>query len=213
MLVPLALATWAVTARSVPGHQARYQPFLTVAWTELPSLRVMVTPVTPAPIGPSTIVSACPSESDSPAPLQLDRSGRDAGCPAARAARADRDAVALHAGGAVGIDRGGVRAAGVGQNRRAGTRAAVLFSSGELARQRCRRARGPSGECGRGARSEQDGRARGSGGAAQPQSPQRGPRREPARAGVVVDRPQPGTRLRGDERGPVGEGFAQIVFE
>jgi hypothetical protein len=69
VLVPFALATWAVIACSVPGHQARYQPFLTVAWTELPSLRVMVTPVTPAPIGPSTIVSACPSESDSPAPL------------------------------------------------------------------------------------------------------------------------------------------------
>jgi hypothetical protein len=69
VLVPLALATWAVTARWVPGHQARYQPFLTVAWTELPSLRVIVTLVTPAPIGPSTIVRACPSESDSPAPL------------------------------------------------------------------------------------------------------------------------------------------------
>jgi hypothetical protein len=42
---------------------------LTVAWIELPSLRVMVTLVTPGPIGPSTIVSACPSESDWPAPL------------------------------------------------------------------------------------------------------------------------------------------------
>lgn len=69
MLVALALVTSAVTARWVPGHQARYQPSLTVAWTELPSLRVILTPVTPAPIGPSTIVSACPSESDSPAPL------------------------------------------------------------------------------------------------------------------------------------------------
>jgi hypothetical protein len=69
VLVPFVLATCAVTARWVPGHQAKYQPFLTVAPTELPSLRVIVTPVTPAPIGPSTIVNACPSESDSPAPL------------------------------------------------------------------------------------------------------------------------------------------------
>jgi hypothetical protein len=68
VLVVFAVATCAVTARWVPGHQAKYQPFLTVAWTELPSLRVIVTSVTPAPIGPSTIVNAWPSESDSPAP-------------------------------------------------------------------------------------------------------------------------------------------------
>jgi hypothetical protein len=30
---------------------------------------------------------------------------------------------------------------------------------------------------------------------------------------VVIDRPQPRTRLLGDERGPIGEGFAQILFE
>jgi len=69
VLVALALTTRAVTARAVPGHQARYHPFLTVARTDRPWLRVIVTPVTPAPIEPSTIVSACPSESDSPAPL------------------------------------------------------------------------------------------------------------------------------------------------
>jgi hypothetical protein len=52
VLVPLVAVTAAVTARSVPGHHARYQPFPTVAWTELPSLRVMVTPVTPVPVRP-----------------------------------------------------------------------------------------------------------------------------------------------------------------
>ena len=88
--------------------------------------------------------------------VELDRSGGDAGCRAATAARADRDAVALQAGGAVGIDRGRVRAAGVGQNWRAGTRAAVLLRGGELAGQRRRGARGPPGERGRRARSEQD---------------------------------------------------------
>jgi hypothetical protein len=41
----------------VPGHQARYQPPDTVAWIELPSLRSIVTDVTPAPMRPSTSVS------------------------------------------------------------------------------------------------------------------------------------------------------------
>ena len=138
MLVPLALATWALTARSVPGHQARYQPFLTVAWTELPSLRAMVTPATPAPIGPSTIVSACPSESDSPAPRSSIAPAGTVGFSGASAARVDRDAVAVQAGRAVGIDRGGIRPASVAQNRRAGTRGAALRSSGELAGKRSR---------------------------------------------------------------------------
>ena len=151
VLVPLALATWAVTACSVPGHQARYQPFLTVAWTELPSLRVIVTPVTPAPIGPSTIVSACPSESDSPAPLSWIVPAGMLDVRAAAVVRADRDAVALHAGGAVGIDRGGVRARecrsepacrdpcrSAVRQRRAG-RAAVPWGSRSIRRMRARR--------------------------------------------------------------------------
>ena len=61
--------TSAFVAVSVPGHHARYQPLATVACTELPSLRSIVTAVTPAPVRPSTSVSALPAESRVPPPL------------------------------------------------------------------------------------------------------------------------------------------------
>jgi hypothetical protein len=59
----------------VPGHQARYQPFATVARTALPSLRSIVTAVTPAPVRPSTSVNALPPASRLPAPASSIRPG------------------------------------------------------------------------------------------------------------------------------------------
>ena len=50
MLVPEAVVISAFVAVTVPGHHARYQPLATVACTELPSLRSIVTAVTPAPV-------------------------------------------------------------------------------------------------------------------------------------------------------------------
>ena len=58
MLVPAVDVTAAFVAWTVPGHHARYQPLTTVACTELPSLRSIVTAVTPAPVRPSTSVNA-----------------------------------------------------------------------------------------------------------------------------------------------------------
>ena len=43
MLVPEAVVISAVVATAAPGHHARYQPSATVACTELPSLRSIVT--------------------------------------------------------------------------------------------------------------------------------------------------------------------------
>ena len=54
-LVPAAVVTSVALRPWLPGHHARNQPLAQVALTRVPSFSLTVTPVTPAPVRPTTI--------------------------------------------------------------------------------------------------------------------------------------------------------------